>query len=134
MSSFCVLSAFLGIDQLDQNGPAIHLPSLIGAEHGQHVANAGQRFQFRFQLLHELRRSLERRSRRKTECDFEFALVILREKVLAHHHEQRNGREEHSHRQSDNRPPMGHGPYEHSPVRLGEAAEESRILRVVPCV
>ncbi len=52
ISSFCDLLALLRIDQLDQNRAAVNLPPLIGAEDRQHVADAGKRLEFGFQLLH----------------------------------------------------------------------------------
>ena len=41
------------------------------------------------------RRAFQRRAGRHPDDDFKFALVVLREEVLADHHEQRNGGEEH---------------------------------------
>ena len=70
----------------------------------------------------------ERRPHRHADADFELALVVGRQKVLAQPQEQGHGRERHQQRQADDRPAVRHRPVQHLPVRAGEHAEQKRVL------
>jgi hypothetical protein len=47
---FLRVLALFGINQFNQNGAAIHLPALVGAEDSKHVTDTRQRFHLGFEL------------------------------------------------------------------------------------